>query len=98
MAFDDITQDYLFTIGNYKQLLPDILLNICLVSFSEKQTDSLIRYLNYVRVIQAHKFPAWKNIDYNARSDIHILRRFAFSTSGYVICMRKTWGAQILSA
>jgi hypothetical protein len=63
MAFFDNSQKCFITNNNTKQSLLDTSLNASLDSFSEFSTDdSLNKYLNYVRVIRAHKFQAWQYI------------------------------------
>jgi hypothetical protein len=91
MLFDNFSPTCFFTNNIYQQLLPDT----SLVSFPETTTDdSLKKYLNYVRVIQAHKFQAWHNIHYSDTRDESSSWRFTFPTSGYTVCVRELWGTQ----
>jgi hypothetical protein len=95
MSFEYISPTCFFTNNNYKQLLPDASLHASLVSISEATTDNrLKKYLNYVRVIKAHKFQAWHNIHYSDRRDDPSSWRFTFPTSGYTVCVRELWGTQ----
>jgi hypothetical protein len=96
MSFvDSIKKSFFVRNSNRKTLSADTRSRASLVSFSATTTDdSLNRYLDFVRVMQAHNFQARQNMDFSEKSDNQLSWRFSYPTSGYVICIRKLLGTR----